>query len=79
MLSKVALDANPEMKQESAKFASKICRLLQDKVGPFMKMTVLSFVKNLQHQHSKVRKETLKSLKDVLVCRGAEPFFLEAV
>ena len=44
-----------------------------------MKACIGNLIKNLQHQHSKVRKETLKSLQDVLVCRGAEQFFEDAV
>ena len=79
MISKAALDQNPEMKQQIAKFASKLCLKHKEKVGSFLKPSILSLVKNLQHQHSKVRKETLKGLKDVLACRGAEIFFEEAV
>lgn len=56
MLSKAALDPNPEMKQKSAKFAGELCRELKDKVGQYMKNTVISLIKNLHHQHSKVRK-----------------------
>jgi len=79
MLSKAATDANPEMKQRSAKFAGEICRELKEKVGHYMKNTVISLVKNLHHQHSKVRKSTLQGLQDVLVCRGAEPFLDDAL
>ena len=59
MISKAATDANPEMKQKSAKFAGEICRELKEKVGTYMKNTIISLVKNLHHQHSKVRKSTL--------------------
>jgi hypothetical protein len=62
MISKVASDQNPEMKSEIARFASKLCLKCKEKVGPFMKASVIGLVKNLQHQHSKVRKETLKGL-----------------
>ncbi len=62
MLSKAATDANPEMKQKAAKFASELCKELKEKVGPYMKNTVISLVKNLHHQHSKVRKSTLLGL-----------------
>jgi hypothetical protein len=44
-----------------------------------MRNTVASLVKNLHHQHSKVRKSTLLGLQDILVCRGAEPFLEEAL
>jgi len=79
MLSKAATDANPEMKQQAAKFAGELCRELKDKVGQYMRSTVVSLVKNLQHQHSKVRKTTLQGLQDVIVCRGAEPFLEDAL
>lgn len=36
MLSKVATDANPEMKQKAAKFAGELCRELKDKAGHYM-------------------------------------------
>ncbi len=49
MISKAALDANPEMKQKVAGFAGELCVALKDKVGHYMKNTVLSLVKNLQH------------------------------
>lgn len=72
MLSKIVSDANPEMKSKSAKFAGFLCLELKEKVGHYMKNTVISLVKNLHHQHSKVRKQTLLGLQDVIVCRGAE-------
>ena len=62
MISKAAQDQNPEMKQEISRFAAHLCLSLKDKAGPYMKSTIQSLVKNLQHQHSKVRKETLKGL-----------------
>jgi hypothetical protein len=62
MLSKAATDANPEMKQKAAKFGAEICRELKDKVGGYMRNTVVSLIKNLHHQHSKVRKATLQGL-----------------
>lgn len=79
MLSKAALDPNPDMKQKAAKFAGELCRELKDKVGQYMKNTVLSLIKNLHHQHSKVRKATLLGLQDVLICRGAEQNFDDAL
>jgi hypothetical protein len=62
MLSKAITDANPEMKQKGAKFVADLCRALNEKVGSYMRNTVVSLVKNLHHQHSKVRKSTLLGL-----------------
>ena len=44
-----------------------------------MNNTVISLVKNLHHQHSKLRKTTLLGLQDVLACRGAENFLDDAL
>lgn len=74
MLGKVSLDPNPEMKNKVASFGGKIAVALDKKVGSYLKSTVDGLVSNLQHQHSKVRKQTLRGLKDILCCKGAEPF-----
>ena len=79
MLGRVAGDTNPEMKQKVATFAGTLCRELKDKAGHHMKGVVVGLTANLAHQHSKVRKVTLRGLKDVIVARGAEPFLSEAV
>ena len=44
-----------------------------------MKTVVIGLTANLAHQHSKVRKVTLRGLKDVIVARGAEPFLTESI
>ena len=72
MLARAAQDSNPEMKQAVATFAGTLCRELKDKVGQYMKTTIVSLTQNLSHQHSKVRKVTLRGLKDVIIARGAE-------
>ena len=67
------------MKQKVATFAGTLCRELPMKAGNYMKATVASLTANLSHQHSKVRKITLRGLKDVLVARGAEAFIHESI
>jgi len=47
MISKVALDANPDMKVKVAQFAGLLSRVLIEKVGGYMKNTINSLVKNL--------------------------------
>ena len=44
-----------------------------------MKGVVIGLTANLTHQHSKVRKVTLRGLKDVIVARGAELFLADSV
>ena len=47
--------------------------------GQHMKNVVTGLTANLTHQHSKVRKVTLKGMKSVLVAKGAELFFADSV
>jgi hypothetical protein len=75
MLGRAATDPNPDMKIKTARFAGRLSAALGKTVGPYFKSTVDGLVGNLSHQHSKVRKQTLIGLKDVLGCKGAEPFF----
>jgi hypothetical protein len=63
------------MKNRCASFSGILALKLDKKVGSYMKGIVDSLVENLQHQHSKVRKSTLRGLKDILCARGAEPYF----
>lgn len=62
------------MKIKVAQFAGKLCNALGKQVGTYMKPLIESMVLNLQHQHSKVRKQTLIGLKDVIPSKGAEPY-----
>ena len=75
MLGKAGQDSNPEMKNKCASFCAQMAVKLDKQVGSYMKSIVESLTQNLAHQHSKVRKATLRGLKDVLSAKGAEPFF----
>lgn len=74
MLGRAGQDQNPEMKTKVAHFAGKLCTALGKQAGGYMKSVVEALTLNLQHQHSKVRKQTLIGLKDIIPCKGAEPF-----
>lgn len=74
MLGKAGADSNPDMKIKCASFCSALALKLDKKVGSYMKSIVDSLVQNLSHQHSKVRKATLRGLKDILAARGAEAY-----
>jgi len=52
---------------------------MKDQAGMHMKGVVIGLTANLTHQHSKVRKITLRGLKDVIVARGAEGFLQDSV
>ena len=77
MLGKVVADSNPDMKSKSATFSGKIALTLGKKIGQFMGSPVESLMANLTHQHSKVRRTTLKGLRDVMCCKGAEQYLGE--
>ena len=77
MLGRACDDPNPEMKSKGAQFAAAMCRDLRKETGHFMRSTVVALTSNLQHQHSKVRKVTLKSLEDIIIANGAEAFLIE--
>ena len=49
MLSRVAGDTNPEMKQKVASFAGTLCRELKDQAGHHMKNVVIGLTANLAH------------------------------
>ena len=44
-----------------------------------MKKVVISLTENLKHQHSKVRRNSLKALESVIGCREAGEFLSEAL
>ena len=75
MLGNALTDPNPEMKIVASKFASHLAQALDKRVGGYFRTTADSMVQNLSHQHSKVRKQTLLGMKDVMATAGAEPFF----
>ena len=77
MLGRAGADENPEMKQKMAAFSANLCRELPKNAGNYMRTAVLAMVANLQHQHSKVRKGTLRGMQPVLIAQGAEQFMVE--
>ena len=72
-------DTNPEMKQKVSNFASQLAQAHSEKVGQFFKTTVEGLTVNLGHQHSKVRKVTLRGLQEVVCARNAEPFLNDSI
>ena len=77
MIGRAGEDENPEMKQKVASFCASLCRELPNNAGQYMRSAIISMVHNLQHQHSKVRKATLRGMKDVMIARNAEQFMVE--
>lgn len=67
------------MKQKISNFASQLSLAHPNQVGSFMKLAVEGLTVNLTHQHSKVRKVTLRGLQDVICAKNAEPFLHDCV
>ena len=67
------------MKVKAANFAADLCEVHKSKCGGAMRKVVESLTENLKHQHSKVRKQTLKSLQQVIVSHGAEEFLTDSI
>ena len=78
-LARSCADENPEMKQKVSSFASQLAQALPEKCGNFMKTTVDGLTQNLGHQHSKVRKVTLRGLKEVAIARNAELCLIDSI
>ena len=49
MSAKAAQDQNPAMKTQISQFMGTLCQKYKDKVGPYLKASITSFIKNLQH------------------------------
>lgn len=67
------------MKQRASTFAAALSIALKEKCGGFLKLTVDGLTLNLNHQHSKVRKVTLKGLQEVVCARNAELFLMDSI
>lgn len=78
-LARACSDNNPDMKQKVSSFASQLALAHPEKCGNFMKLTVDGLTLNLTHQHSKVRKISLRGLKDVICARNAELFLQDSI
>ena len=55
-------DPNPDMKNLAASFARALAMEEKVKAGKYFRDTIAKLTLNLQHNHSKVRKSTIKAL-----------------
>ena len=78
-LARSCTDNNPEMKLKVSSFASQLALAHPEKCGNHMKFTVDGLTMNLTHQHSKVRKVSLRGLQDVICARNAELFLQDSI
>ena len=60
MISKVLLDSYPDIKKQACNLIITSSQYLRNKIGHTCTAIVKSLAKNLGHQHSKVRKITMK-------------------
>jgi len=74
MTSNLLADPYPEIKHKLCEFINILNEKLKKELGAHSKQIIISLCKNLAHQHSKVRKNTIYALGDVLSCGGGEHF-----
>lgn len=72
MLAALLEDPNPDMKNLAASFATALALEEKVKAGKYFRETIAKLTLNLQHNHSKVRKSTIRALKEVVAAKGAE-------
>jgi len=72
--SKAALDAFPDVKKETAAVLIELCQQYPNKVEAYCKPIILPLLKNLSHQHSRVRRAHMETIQQLLLCA---PRFIE--
>lgn len=79
MIAKLLTDPCPDVKVKLSELLIELCAKLGKALGPHSKGIVVSLCGNLKHAHNKIRKITLASLTEVLLCDSAGKFFEDAV
>lgn len=81
MIAVLLKDPFPDLKIKLSEFISKLCReeFLKKEIGPHSKGMIISLCLNLKHQHNKIRKITIKTIVDVLLCDSAGSLFDECI
>ena len=71
MLGIVLKDQFPEIKVQVSQFISELSKVMKDEIGNYAKQIVESLCLNMKHQHNKIRKISIISLVDLLLCNEA--------
>ena len=71
MLGIILKDQFPEIKVQVSQLISEISKVMKDEIGNYAKQIVESLCLNMKHQHNKIRKISITSLVDLLLCNEA--------
>ena len=71
MLGIILKDQFPDIKVQVSQLISEISKVMKDEIGNYAKQIVESLCLNMKHQHNKIRKISITSLVDLLLCNEA--------
>ncbi len=71
MLGIILKDQFPEIKVQVSQLISELSKVMKDDLGNYAKQIIESLCLNMKHQHNKIRKISISSLVDLLLCNEA--------
>ena len=71
MLGVILKDQFPEIKVQVIQLISELSKVMKDEIGNYAKQIIESLCLNMKHQHNKIRKISIISLVDLLLCNEA--------
>ena len=71
MLGVILRDQFPEIKVQASQLISELSKAMKEEIGKYAKQIIESLCLNMKHQHNKIRKISIISLVDLLLCNEA--------
>ena len=71
MLGVILRDQFPEIKVQVSQLISELSKAMKEEIGKYAKQIIESLCLNMKHQHNKIRKISIISLVDLLLCNEA--------
>ena len=71
MLGVILRDQFPEIKVQVSQLISELAKVMKEEIGNYAKQIIESLCLNMKHQHNKIRKISIISLVDLLLCNEA--------
>jgi len=71
MLGVILKDQFPEIKVQVSQLISELSKAMKEEIGKYAKQIIESLCLNMKHQHNKIRKISIISLVDLLLCNEA--------
>ena len=68
MLGVILKDQFPEIKVQVSQLISELAKVMKEEIGNYAKQIIESLCLNMKHQHNKIRKISIISLVDLLLC-----------